>query len=112
MSAVSPEHQLVLSEEVAAEYRDVLSRPKFDRFVGRERLQRIIGLVLVAADWVVPTEIVQACADPKDDKYLALAAAGCADVIVSGDERHLLLMSPWRRIMILRIAAFLDMQVR
>ena len=30
--------------------------------------------------------------DPKDDKYLALAAAGRADVIVSSDTRHLLSM--------------------
>jgi hypothetical protein len=36
-----------------------------------------------------------------------LAAAGLADVIVSSDVRHLLLMHPWRGIPILSPADFL-----
>ena len=48
------------------------------------------------------------CRDPKDDKYLALAAAGPASVIVSSDVRHLLSMHPWRGIPTLSPAAFCD----
>ena len=50
-----------------------------------------------AAERVEPAEIVRECRDPKDDKYLALAAAGRADVIVSSDARHLISMHPWQR---------------
>jgi len=50
---------------------------------------------------------VRECHDPKDDKYLALAAAGRAEVIVSSDARHLLSMDPWRGIRILSPANYL-----
>jgi putative PIN family toxin of toxin-antitoxin system len=94
--AISRPNQLILSQAVEQEYRDVLFRPKFDRFVSLERRQRILDIVLVAAERVEPVQPVTECADPKDDKYLALAAAGGADLIVSSDARHLLSMHPWR----------------
>jgi len=53
---------------------------------------------------------VEECRDPKDDKYLALAAAGAADVIVSSDARHLLPMHPWRGISILSPADYLALR--
>jgi predicted nucleic acid-binding protein len=56
---------------------------------------------------VEPNEAIRECRDPKDDKYLALAAAGRADVIVSGDARHLLSMNPWRGIAVLSPRDFL-----
>jgi predicted nucleic acid-binding protein len=58
----------------------------------------MLDTVIVAAERVEPVETVRECNDPKDDKYLSLAAAGRADVIVSSDERHLLPMHPWRGI--------------
>ena len=84
---------------------EVISRPKFDRFVSVERRQRILDIVVVAAERIEPTETVRECNDPHDDKYLALAAAGKADVIVSGDH-HLLSMDPWRGIRILSPADY------
>jgi putative PIN family toxin of toxin-antitoxin system len=96
-----------LSHEVEDEYREVIFRPKFDRSVSVERRNRILDIVLLTARRIEPTEIVRECRDPKDDKYLALAAAGGADVIVSSDLRHLLSMHPWRGIPILSPADFL-----
>src|SRR5262249_62020299 len=84
--------------------------PKFARFVAVERRQRILDLVVFAADRVEPAEIIRECRDPKDDKYLAVAAAGGADVIVSSDVRHLLSMHPWRRVAILSPADFLALR--
>jgi predicted nucleic acid-binding protein len=66
--------------------------------------------VLLTAERVEPSEFVRECRDPKDDKYLALAAAGRADVIVSSDLRHLLSMHPWRGIPILSPADFLTLE--
>ena len=105
--AVDEPNQLILSQEVEDEYREVILRPKFDRFVSIERRRRILDLVIVAAERVKPIEIIRECRDPKDDKYLALAAAGNADVIVSGDVRDLLSMNPWRGILIVSPADFL-----
>jgi predicted nucleic acid-binding protein len=46
--------------------------------------------------------------DPKDDKFLEVAVAGEADVIVSGDE-DLLVLHPFAGIPILPPADFLQM---
>ena len=105
--AVSEPNHLILSREIEAEYREVIFRPKFDRFVSSERRQRILDLVLLSAERVEPIENVRECRDPKDDKYLALAAAARADVIVTGDARDLLSMHPWRDIATLGPADFL-----
>ena len=107
LRAVDPPNRLILSQEVENEYHDVIFRPKFDRFVSVERRKRILDIVVVAAERIEPTEAVRECHDPKDDKYLALAAAGRADVIVSSDARHLLSMDPWRGIRILSPASYL-----
>ena len=101
LRAITAPNRLIVSAEVEAEYREVLSRPKFDRFVSIGRRQSILDIAIMAAERVEPTEIVRECRDPKDDKYLALAAAGKADIIVSSDVRHLLSMHPWRGILIL-----------
>ena len=108
LRALDEPNRLILSQEVENEYREVIFRPKFDRFVSEERRRRILDIVILAADKVEPTEAVRECRDPKDDKYLALAAAGRADVIVSSDVRHLLSMHPWRGIPILSPADFLS----
>jgi putative PIN family toxin of toxin-antitoxin system len=106
---VAEPDRLIISQAVEDEYREVIFRPKFDRFVSVERRQRIFDIVVVAAGRVEPTEMVRECRDPKDDKYLALAAAGRADVIVSSDVRHLLQMHPWHGIPILSPADYLSM---
>jgi putative PIN family toxin of toxin-antitoxin system len=107
LRAADAGNRLLLSLEVEAEYREVLFRLKFDRFVSIDRRQRILAIVLLSAEMIEPVEIVQACRDPKDDKYLALAAPGGADVIVGSDVRHLLSMNPWRGIRRLRPVDYL-----
>ncbi|MGH7050536.1 MAG: putative toxin-antitoxin system toxin component, PIN family [Terriglobales bacterium] len=87
LRTVSTPNRLLFSQAIEDEYREVIFRPKFDRFVAAERRQRILGIVIVAAERVEPVEAVRECRDLKDDKYLALAAAGKADVIVSSDLR-------------------------
>jgi hypothetical protein len=99
--------RLILSREVEGEYREVLRRPKFDRYVSLVRRERILDIVVVAAEWIEPVQTVRECRDPKDDKYLALAASGHADVIVSSDVHHLLAMHPWRGIPVLRPTDYL-----
>jgi uncharacterized protein len=106
LRAVDPPNRLILSQTVEDEYHGVIFRPKFDRFVSLERRRQILDIVAVAAERIEPIEIVRECHDPKDDKYLALAAAGSADVIVSSDA-HLLSMDPWRGIRIVSPADFL-----
>ncbi len=105
-AAVAP-NCLIMSREVEDEYREVIFRPKFDRFASVQRRRTLLNFVMAAATWIEPTEAVRECRDPKDDKYLAVASAGNAGAIVSSDVRHLLAMHPWRGIPILSPADFL-----
>ncbi len=110
LRAVNEPNRLLLSQEVEDEYREVLFRKKFDRYVSAEHRQRILDLVVVAADRIEHPAAVRECSDPKDDKYLALALAGTAAVIVSSDIHHLLSMHPWRGIQILSPADYLALK--
>ncbi len=95
-----------LSAEVDAEIAEVLGRPRFARSIGTERRARILDALRAGAVWFSPTERVTDCRDAKDDKYLELALAAGADVIVTGDA-DLLVLHPWRGVRILQAARYL-----
>ena len=100
------EDQVAVSEAVMAELLDVLDRPRVARFLDpglrAELLWQLDNLGVPFA----PTESVADCRDPKDDKYLELALAAGADIIVSGDA-DLLVLHPWRGVRVLRPAEYL-----
>ena len=48
------------------------------------------------------------CRDAKDDRYLELALATSADIIVSGD-MDLLILDPWRGVRIMTPASFVQL---
>jgi len=73
-----------------------------------EDIQTVVGLILLRGEAVTPQERITACRDPRDDKFLEVAVAGQADVIVSGDE-DLLVLHPFAGIPIVPPAAFLRM---
>lgn len=56
------------------EYRDLILRPKFDRFLPLARRKAFLDVVIATSVNMEISELVAECADPKDDKYLALAA--------------------------------------
>ena len=95
-----------LSAEVDAEITAVLARPRFAAAISAARRARILDALRGQAVWFQPTERVTDCRDAKDNKYLELALAAGAGVIVSGDA-DLLVLHPWRGVRILRPAAYL-----
>jgi hypothetical protein len=97
---------LLLSRESLAELRDVLARPKFDRYLSRLERDVFLTKLIQRAILIDTVELVQACRDPDDDKYLALAATGQAACIVSGDD-DLLALKSFRGIPIHSPAEFL-----
>lgn len=90
-----------------SEIRQVLARPKFARHLSNADREEIITLVTDAAIRVRPTLTVADSRDPKDNKYLELAASIDADCIISSD-RDLLDLDPWRGIRILSAREFLE----
>lgn len=101
---------LLYSWESLEELIDVLNRPGIrDKYqVTEQDIQTVVGLLLVRGEDVTPSERVTACRDPKDDKFLEIAVAGEADVIVSGDQ-DLLVLRSYAGIPIVPPNAFLQM---
>jgi predicted nucleic acid-binding protein len=62
---------------------------------------------MASAELVTVTKRVVACRDPTDDKFLELAVACGADIIVSGDG-DLLVLNPFRGIPIVSAATFIQ----
>lgn len=98
------------SEQTVAELRDVLTRPRMILSYGISdaTVEAVVAAVAASGEAVVPDRRVLECRDPKDDKFLEVAVAGNADVIVSGDE-DLLVLSPFEGVPIVGPAAFLAM---
>ena len=98
---------LLVSVETVSELSKVAGRSKFDRYVTTEERARFVAALVGRAELVEVGAHVAACRDPKDDKFLSLALAGSASVIVSGDE-DLLVLHPFQGVPILTPAAFLE----
>lgn len=96
----------VLSPAVEREIVEVFNRPKFAQAIPQQRREYLLGILRDEAVWFEPTLRVVDCRDPKDDKYLELALAAGAEIIVSGDD-DLLVLHPWRGVRILRPAEYL-----
>jgi putative PIN family toxin of toxin-antitoxin system len=86
---------IVLSDAVEAEIRSVIARPKFEAYA--VDLNLILGAIAAIAERHEPDMRVTDCRAAKDNKYLELAAAVQAAMIVSGDD-DLLVLHPWRGI--------------
>jgi len=101
-------HEVCASAETLGELNQVLLRSKFDRYASvavRQAFLQGFRAHLQLTEVVVQ---VNECCDPKDDKFLSLAWAVGAELIIASDP-HLTQMHPWRSIPILPPAAFLVM---
>ena len=98
---------LCASEATLQELAVVMSRPKFDRYLAREEREKFVGLIhTYSVVWTVREE-VRDCRDPQDNKFLALALACQADMLVSSDA-DLLTLNPYRNIPVVTPKAFCD----
>jgi putative PIN family toxin of toxin-antitoxin system len=78
---------LVTAPELLEELDRVLRYPRLQRYTTEEERTRFVALLLALSELVeLPETIPQICRDPDDDRIIACAVAGDADVIVSGDE--------------------------
>ena len=100
------EDVIAMSPAVEQEIRDVLARPKFARYLTDADRNEILALITDAAVWVEPILTVRDCRDAKDNKYLALAAAAHAAIIIASDN-DLLVLDPWQGIRVMRPVDYL-----
>lgn len=98
--------RVAVSEATLAELFDVFARPRLARFIDAELRDEVLALIDNYGVFFAPGERVMDCRDAKDNKYLDLALAAGAEVILSGDD-DLLVLHPWRGVRILRPAEYL-----
>ena len=65
--------ELLVSEEIVRELDDVLSREKFEPYASEADRARFLQSLLQEARLVEIGEVIRACRDAKDDKYLEVA---------------------------------------
>jgi putative PIN family toxin of toxin-antitoxin system len=100
------EFELIVSREILDEYRRV------GEILGEEHpgvdLKPILNFVLEHAK-VYKSAVLKepVCEDPDDDKFLACALASGSKVIISGD-KHLLKISGYQGIQVLKPRAFVE----
>ena len=99
---------ILQSESTFEELADVLSRKKFDRYVSTKDRQEFLRLLARISVFVEVIRHVRACRDPKDDKFLELAANGEADYLITGD-KDLLELAPFEGIPVITPKEFLDL---
>lgn len=99
----------IYSTETLLEIVDVLGRDKFrvKYHIQPDDIKAFLNLIRLRGELVIPTQKVNACRDPKDDKFLEVAMVSNADCIVSGD-LGLLDMISFENIPILRVPDFLE----
>ena len=82
---------ILFSEATFAELETRLWRPKFDRYVNIEIRKLLLHDLSAAAHWVEPSAFDLAAhanfsRDADDDKFVRLAIAARAELLVSGDQ--------------------------
>ena len=84
------EIELVTSTAQLAEVAAVLARPRLQKYLDADAAAVILENIDTRALVVEAPPDVDLSSDPKDNPILAAAIAGKADLIVSGDKRHML----------------------
>ena len=102
--------QLIVSAETLSELEEVLLRSKFDPYLRLQTRLSFFHYLRLDSLFVESVAPISVCRDPKDDKFLALALAGHADFILSGDN-DLLALHPSRGIDFLNPRQYLDLQI-
>jgi putative PIN family toxin of toxin-antitoxin system len=102
------EGRILLSFATLAELNEILSRKRFRRYVDEEDIRSFLAALTRESQWVDVDVRIQACRDPKDDKFLELAVSGHGSHIVTGDS-DLLALHPFQGIQILPPHRFLEL---
>ncbi|MGA3057507.1 MAG: putative toxin-antitoxin system toxin component, PIN family [Candidatus Limnocylindrales bacterium] len=77
---------LCLDARIAAEYRDVLSRPRFG--FDSDAVATLLDYVESNGEMVASQPLVPRLPDPDDEPFLEVALAGAADCVVTGNAAH------------------------
>jgi uncharacterized protein len=97
---------VLASHETLEELDSVLRRPKLARYIATSERIAFLDELARVVDLVQVTQRLSLCRDPRDDKFLELAYAGRANLLLTGDA-DLLVLHPFRGTAIVTPAAYL-----
>ena len=98
--------RLVISPQIIAELKGVISRPKFG--FSNEQVESVVKQILSISELVMTTSKVDGVKnDPPDNRILEAAIDGKASYIVSGD-KDLLRLKKFKGVKILTASKFLE----
>jgi uncharacterized protein len=97
---------ILASDETLLELHRTLRRPKLARYFSRAEQDAFLATFASEATLVEVTERISLCRDPRDDRFLELAAVGRASHLITGD-RDLLALDLFRDTRIMTPAALL-----
>ena len=101
--------RIAVSAAVLSEFAEVIFRKKFDKyFLNDEERHEAVDFIAINALLYSPKITINACRDPKDNKFLELAVAAEASCIITGDQ-DLLVLHPFDTIPILSAIDFLKL---
>lgn len=105
LDTITRRHTLLYSHDSLYELAEVLTRPKFSRYITPANVRAFLTEFTQTGEEVIIHTTVTVCRDPKDNMILALAVNGAAVCIISGD-KDLLVLHPFEGIAILTPAEF------
>jgi uncharacterized protein len=101
---------VLMSPPILLELEEVLARPKFDKYISSIERKLFLASFVKTARFINIVEKIEVCRDPKDDKYLELAASGEATCVITGDA-DLLVLHPFHNIPIWTVSHFLELDL-
>lgn len=103
---------LITSRDQLLEFGDVARRPAMRSYIVPAQVGRFINDLRQLAEVLSNLPQIERSSDPADDFLLAMAEAGAADYLVTGDRHGLLVLGSHRRTQIVsarRLATLLDL---
>ena len=104
-----PDIELFANETLLTELSEVAYRDKFRKYVTPTAIALFLDILKARLTVITPTTVVTDRPDPDDNYLLSLAIDAQANYLITGDKKHLLALSPYRGIQILRLQAFIDL---
>lgn len=103
----NPAYTVLYCDELIEEYRTVILRDKFKKYIKLQQALRFIELILPVLSSVKIKSDVRESRDVNDNYLLALSKDGAADYLITGDP-DLLVLKKYGKTTILTMAEFAE----
>ncbi len=104
----SEKYDLITSEEQLSELDRVLNYDKLKKYIPAEKAAELVARLRESATSITGLPVVNYSTDPADNLILATAIAGQAELLVTGDKKHLLSLGIVEAVSIVTVHDALD----